>query len=512
MRYRILPLLALSLLPLQAQDSPTGPSPANLPAADSPATAAAAAAEAAARAAAASSTGETTTPSSPTASTTSKLSYASNDSGLESFLVELKKEAESGKPEAAQRLAAQYAIGGHFEQARAWALKYLDLLRAKAEAGDLVSMLTLGSLSWRGGQFTQPDHEAAMHWFRMAADKGDVRGFYIMGEAYREAGQPDKANEAFQQAYRIYADRVTANPEDTEALYWQGYMETQGEGTAAQLQSGIDKLNQAADAGNVWALEYLFKIYTDGKLLPADKPKAMEYAKRVVDTNGSAPMAYMLACYYMNVDGAARPGQPVDENNAEGLKYLDIAAKANNVSAITHRADILRRQGKLAEALQGYQQAASMQQPQALLAAADLLLNGGEGLERDPDTALRYLQTAVIRYHDGDAANMLADFYRSQGENALANHWIVQASDDDCAAAMARRGLLHLSPLSGLAWDPTLTYQWWVKGREMGDPTCALCLNLYFFVFIPLLLVIVFIVPVLLVKRLHKRAKEQGEA
>lgn len=493
MQARLLPLLLLSLLPLQAQDTAVSTAPD--PSAD---TAASPAADV-----------QATSPASAEDSI-----YTSEDSKLEGYLTELKKEANQGNPEAARRLAENYLTGNHFEQARAWGHKYLDLLRAKAEGGDVMSMLMLGGMYWQGGRFADPNREEAVRWFRMAADKGDVRASYILGEAYREAGQQDKAREAFGKAYSVYSDRVNADANDLEALYWQGYMELKGEGTAANTSAGLEKLNRAADAGNPWALTCLFKAYANGDSVSPDKAKAMEYARRLVDSTGDATMAYMLACYYMNLDGSARPGEGVDEKNPEAVKYLDIAAKANNPSAICHKADILRREGKLAEALEYYRQAASMAQPQALTAAAEILLEGGDGIEQDSDLALRYLQTAVARYQDGDACRMLADFYRSQGETALANHWIVLASDANCAAAMAQRGLLHLSPFSGLSWDPTLTYQWWIKGRELGDSTCQLYLNLYFFVFLPLLLILVFGLPIYLARRVSKRgstAQGKGE-
>lgn len=488
MNTRFLPLIALSLLPLQAQDAPASTTPE---AAVAPATAEA-----------------TPAGNSPLLSDPA---YRSDDARLEGYLEGLKREAAQGKPEAARRLAENYLTGNHFTQARAWAQKYLDLLRAKAENGDVPSMLTLGGMYWQGGQYTPPDREEANRWFRMAADHGDVRASYILGEAYRESGQRDKSREAFAQAYRTYSDRASRDPQDLEALYWQGFMELKGEGTAANAATGLDKLNRAADAGSQWALTSLFKAYTDGDGVPADKAKAMEYARRLVDSTGDGTMAYMLACYHMNLDGTARPGEGVDEHNPDATKYLDIAAKANNPSAICHKADILRRDGKLAESLSYYRQAASMAQPQALTAAAEILLKGGEGIEQDTDLALRYLQVAVARYQDGDACRMLADFYREQGETELANHWIVQASDANCAAAMAKRGLLHLSPFSGLTWDPTLTYQWWIKGRELGDSTCQLYLNLYFFVFIPLLLILVFGLPLYLARRVIKQRGNQQE-
>ena len=88
---------------------------------------------------------------------------------------------------------------------------------------------------------------------------------------------------------------------------------------------------------------------------------------------------------------------------------------------------------------------------------------------------------------------------------------------DNCAnpgrggypAAMARRGLLHLAPTSSLTWNPTATYHWWKLGADAGDETCTLYLRLYLYIFIPLVLLLVFGLPILLVRSLHKTSANE---
>ena len=75
---------------------------------------------------------------------------------------------------------------------------------------------------------------------------------------------------------------------------------------------------------------------------------------------------------------------------------------------------------------------------------------------------------------------------------------------------MARRGLLHLDPSSPVVWNPTATYHWWKIGADAGDATCTLYLRLYLYLFTPLLLILIFGLPLYFVHNLAKRRKEQN--
>ena len=66
-----------------------------------------------------------------------------------------------------------------------------------------------------------------------------------------------------------------------------------------------------------------------------------------------------------------------------------------------------------------------------------------------------------------------------------------------------------MDPTSGLTWNPTATYHWWKLGADSGDETCTLYLRLYLYVFAPLLLILIFGLPLYFVHHMVKRRNEQ---
>lgn len=504
----ILPGL-LALLPLHASEAAAEPREAQAAPADSPAPASADTSGAPATGAE-----QTEAPSASTGTDTKpQLRLDSDNPELEGSLASLKDQAAQGDAEAARQLARRYALNGCLPQADSWATRYIDMLTAKAEGGDTRAMTLLAALYWRGDEFVEQNAEQAAHWLSRAADAGEASAAYLLGAQYASLGDTQKADEAYARAYRLYRDRFEANASDAVSLYWLGYMEQAGQGTEPNAVSGLDKLAKAADLGSDWALTQLFKTYIQGIGVEPDKERAMGYAARLVDQGRDATMATLLARYYLNLDGERDPNAPADTTNAEGLRYLDLAVAANQPEAIITKGSLLLQEGRAAEALPYFEQSASFGNSRAMTEAGRLLMQGAEGIEQDSEAALRHLLTAANRYRDPDAAALLADYYKKLGENELANHWIVLASDNGHAGAMLRRGLLHLSPFSGLDWDPTLCYKWWKLGASQGDAGCRTAVNIFHYVFIPLMLVLLFGFPLYLNHRVRRKyARDATEA
>ena len=112
----------------------------------------------------------------------------------------------------------------------------------------------------------------------------------------------------------------------------------------------------------------------------------------------------------------------------------------------------------------------------------------GLGIEADPAEGLKILQYAGTMLESPLAPYELGRYYDSVDESALADEYYITASTRGLPAAMARRGLLHLIPGSSLSWNPTATY---------------------LFGFIPLLLILIFGLPLYFVHHLVK--KRQAE-
>lgn len=415
-----------------------------------------------------------------------------------SALASLKEQAEKGDLHAAQQLYMRYAIQGETEEARAWADKYTKLLTEKAEGGDTKSMLQLASRYLTGGDYTPMSIEQAVTWFTRASEAGEASAAYILGEVFARQGNVAISAKSYERAYSLYRERLSKG-NDMEALYWLGFMEQNGIGTERKPAEGIAKLEQAAAQGSAWAASQLFKTYYNGIGTERDETKAYMYARKLADEQNDGSMAYVVA-------SALIFGRGMEQDTALGERYLDQAVQANIPDAIYMKASRLDADGKFAEALPLLRQAASMQQREAVVRYGSLLLHGAEGLEKDAPRGISYLELAANRLSSPQAAWELACYYDSIGESDLADSWYVAASNRGVAEAMARRGLLHLLPTCPyVSWSPTDAYRWWRTGKQAGDPTCSLYINIFLYVFTPILLLIAFGMPIWLGRRARKR-------
>lgn len=430
------------------------------------------------------------------------------DAELEAVLAELKQKSESGDMAATQQLYTAYALEGHTEQAQAWAERYEQQLTAKAESGDAPAMMLLASSYLQGRDYMPQDMPLAIKWLVRAAEAGQPSAAYILGEIFMQQGNTAEAKKFYKQAYDAYAkltSEISGEPTTTQrnALYWQGYMQLMGIGTEQNTAAGIERLKSADIA---WAWSQLYKCYIKGMGVEKDLSQAITYARKLADEAGDGMMAWVTATAYLKGEGA-----PKDE--ALGRQYLEKAAQANIAQAIHHKGTLLLAEGKAKEAYDCFCQAASMGLPESMTEAAKLLLHGAEGVEKDEALALTKLQEASDLYNDPRAPYELGLYYDAAGEPELANNWYRIASERGVVEAMARRGLLHITPNSGVSWSPTQMYRWWRTGSDAGDPTCSLYLNLFLFVFIPVVLIFAFGVPIAVVHILNKRAlQEEAQA
>ncbi len=411
-------------------------------------------------------------------------SLSSDNQALEQRLLPLKKQAEKGDLHAAQQVYMRYGVAGHPEQARAWAARYNEILGERADKGDTNAMLQLGARYLRGGDYTPRDVPKATELFSRAGEAGDPTGLYMLGELFSEAGNAAQAQQSYARAYEIYAKRAEGD-KDVQALYWIGFMEQNGIGTAKNAEQGIAHLQQAAHLGSAWAQAQLFKTFYKGIGTPRDPAKAISYARRLADEHKDALMAYVVACAYLY-------GRDVPQDTTIGEAYLDRAVAGNIPDAIYLKSDRLEQAGKKAEALPLLRQAASMKQKEAMERLGGRMLRGESGVTQDVERGLFMLENAST----AQAAMHLALYYEEVGEQDIADSWYVTASDRGMPQAMARRGLLHLIPGGCVTWDPTRCYQWWRVGADRGDSTCKLYLRLFLYVFTPLLLLLVFGLPI----------------
>ena len=422
-----------------------------------------------------------------------KLSCA--DAHMEANVAQLKAEAEKGDAYSLRQLYLRYALKGHSIQAAAWADKFIGSLTEKAEAGDQKAMWMLARVFMRGDEVIPADAARCVEWFNRLSAAGEPSATFILGDLYTKQNSPEAAKSAYSKAYTIYSNQAAEG--DNESLYWQGYMELNALGTPQNTTEGMNHLEKAAAAGIMPAAYQLFKIYTMGSGVPADETKALHFATQLADEGKDAQMAYVVADAYLKGKGTA-------PDEAKGMMYLERAAAALVPAALYHKAWLLQEKGKHEEALQNYRAAAQQGHADAAVKAGSMLIFG-EGVAADAAEGLKILQYADSGLESPFAPYELGRYYDSVGESALADEYYITASNRGYPAAMARRGLLHLNPSSSLSWNPTATYHWWKLGADAGDTTCTLYLRLYLYLFTPLLLILIFGLPLYFVHHVVKK-------
>lgn len=422
-----------------------------------------------------------------------------NDEKMEQSISELKAEAEKGDAYSQRQVYLRYALKGHREQAAAWADVLLDNLTRKAEQGDQKAMWMLARLFMTGDEVIPADAVRSVEWFNRLSAQGEPSAAFILGDLYTKQNSPEAAKSAYAKAYEIYCRQ--AGEGDKESLYWQGYMELNALGVNQNTASGIEHLEEAAAAGILPAAYQLFKVYTTGTGTDKDEVKALTYATMLADQAKDAQMAYLVADSYLK-------GKGVAADTAKGMQYLEKAVAAREPAALYHKAWLLQEEGKHIEALDYYRAAAQQGHADAAVKAGSMLIFG-DGVEADSAEGLKILQYADNMLESPFAPYELGRYFDSVGESSLADEYYITASERGYPAAMARRGLLHLDPTSGVSWNPTASYHWWKLGADAGDSTCTLYLRLYLFLFIPLLLILIFGLPLYFVHHLFTKRRNE---
>lgn len=444
--------------------------------------------------------------------------YHSEDTALETELAKLKKLAEKGNPEAAHEVYAFYAQRGHRPQAEAWYHRHLQLKEARSEQGNKNDLRELGSLYLRGDLYLPPNPQKGVTYLSRASELGDSASTLKLAEHFATIA-PAESQKFYARAYELnkaVVDTIEAgkdlSAEQKEALCIIGELELKGIGTAQNTAAGIAHLEQA---DTPVAYLCLYQAYAIGIGVAVDMPKALSYAAKVADSDNpkaeekADEMAWILADAYFN----GKYGMQV--NVELGEKYLAIADKLNYAPAVYCKALRLKAAGKTADAYLEFCRLASWGHPDAQMHAALMQLHGAEGVTQNVEVAVEKLIKLASRYHQGQewyvgrAPYELALYYERIGADDLADEWYRIASDRNVVEAMAHRGLSHIRPGSAMEWSPTLMYKWWKIGSNAGDATCSYYLNIFLWVAIPIILIIVFGLPILVVHILNKRAEKR---
>ncbi len=429
---------------------------------------------------------------SPISTATDAITGERLDKLVQGSIESLEKQAAKGDSYAMQQLSRHHALAKRTDLAMQWHDRYVQQLTKEAESGSSTDMLMLAAFYLRGSEFQQPQREQAKFWLERASLAGEPSGAYLHATMLEKEGNKSGAESAYARSYMLYSQLSDKLEKQADALYWMGVQELLGQGVEKNTEAAIAHLEESASLGSIAALERLFHSYATGTGVAKDEEKALFYARTLADKHGHSGMAYLI-----HNDFEKKGETQLAE------QYLTRACELHHPLAMLKQAKLEKaKQPEEAERLLNH--AHSLGESRATVALAKLEKERGNS-----ERMLAYLAHAA-ELQNAEAALMLAEYYESVEDEAKSNQWYVIASDQGLKEAFAKRGMLHMIPHRHLEWNPTMAYQWWKLGDEAGDPEATRYLKLFLYVFIPCVLFVAFLLPVLLMLYIIRRRRRKA--
>lgn len=197
---------------------------------------------------------------------------------------------------------------------------------AKAEGGDIASMLELGR-AYFTGKGTPIDLDKAHLWLQRAADKGSFEAQMVLGTAHMNGTRFAKDDTLAAKYLQLAAEQIDIKPAELGARalaqYFLASLYEQGRGVEKSHDTAIQYLKLAATNGNSGAEFDLGVLYTDGRRgVAADKAQGCQLFVKAADQGHIRAMHNAAYCYQSGT-GVAK-----DLNTA--VRYYTKASEAGS--------------------------------------------------------------------------------------------------------------------------------------------------------------------------------------
>jgi TPR repeat protein len=167
------------------------------------------------------------------------------------------------------------------------------------------------------GKGVPQNNANAMSWFRKAADQGDARAQYDVGDLYfRGKGVPQSYTNAVNWTQKA-ADQGYARAESGLA-----YMYSNGAGLPQSYTDAVKWYRKAADQGDAGAQHALGYMYLHGQGVPQDYTESARWIQRAAD-QGDAEAEAGLGYIYAK-------GEGVPQSRSEAIRWYRKAADQGN--------------------------------------------------------------------------------------------------------------------------------------------------------------------------------------
>lgn len=155
-----------------------------------------------------------------------------------------------------------------------------DVFMSAAEKGLAEAQCALGQMYAEGLGVAQ-DYVQAEHWYRMAANQGDIDAMVYLGTMYYSGVEDYGIHKDFNKAFHYYS-RAANFGNDAEAQLYLAYMYLRGEGTEQDLEKAFEWTEKSAKQGFAQAQNELGRAYEQMK---QDYNKAIEWYQKAAAQN-----------------------------------------------------------------------------------------------------------------------------------------------------------------------------------------------------------------------------------
>ena len=159
-------------------------------------------------------------------------------------------------------------------------------------------------------------YEEALHWYKMAAEGGQLECWYCIGEFYEEGKGVEKDPAFAAQCYEKGLKMVKDTGKKIGCANALGALYYDGKGVEKDYAKAFQLLSYGYEHGSKFGVCYLGKCHFRGFGTPQDYVKAREFLEQVDWTNREA--FYMLGAIYCQGLGTA-------EDIKKGVEYLQKA-------------------------------------------------------------------------------------------------------------------------------------------------------------------------------------------
>lgn len=149
-----------------------------------------------------------------------------------------------------------------------------DVFVSAAEKGLAAAQVELGGMYAEGLGVTL-DLKKSEHWYRMAANQGDIDAMVSLGTIYYSGGEDYGIRKDFNKAFHYYSN--AAHDGDSEAQLYLAIMYLRGEGVERDYEKAFEWTEKSAKQGYAPAQNELGKAYEQMK---QDYNKAIEWYKK----------------------------------------------------------------------------------------------------------------------------------------------------------------------------------------------------------------------------------------